>query len=337
MSFASKGVARFDAARGARVVARTPLFYERGEDRTLDRPRHVRAGSALVAWDHYFAVIQDDASFLAILDRTNGKVRDVPFPGDRVRQFDDTRGNKSDKLDLEAALMMPGGECIVALGSGSSPLRERIVLIERPNAKAPWITIVHAAKLYAALRGETSFAGSELNVEGATLVGDDIVLFQRGNGQRRNGVAPVDATCRIGANALATYLRGAGPVPPLRDVVQWELGSLPAADGSPGDRLTFTDGATRPNGSLACLACAEASPDATRDGPVSAVTIGSIDEDARTCTFGPIVDERGAPLLDKAEGLAFDARDSKRAFVVTDRDDPTAPSELIELRLGDAW
>jgi len=48
---------------------------------------------------------------------------------------------------------------------------------------------------------------------------------------------------------------------------------------------------------------------------VSAVTIGCLDEAT----------------------LAFDPDDPTRAFAVTDRDDPTAPSELLVLRLGDAW
>jgi hypothetical protein len=147
-------------------------------------------------------------------------------------------------------------------------------------------------------------------------------------------LAPVDVTARAPLTALLEHVERAGPAPPLREVIQWNLGRAPS-DG--GGRLTFTDGAVTPSGVLAFLACAEDSPDATRDGPVSAVGIGTLDEATRTAELGLVLDERGAPLLDKAEGLAFDAVDATRAFVVTDRDDPDAPSELLELRLGDAW
>ncbi len=324
---------RLHPSRGAQVVARTPLLYSRGADASLDRPEHVRAGSALAALpDGRLAVIQDDASFLALIDpRASGAALDLPFPGRAPRQFDDTRGNKKHKLDLEAAFVTHDGGLLVALGSGSSALRERVVLVEGPTTSAPRIAIAEAPELYAQLRADRSFSGSELNIEGAAVAGDDVLLFQRGNGASGVSLAAVDATARISLSALVAHLRGAGPLPPLRDVLRWDLGAVD------GHRLTFTDGAVHPRGALAFLACAEDSPDATRDGPVSAVTIGCLDEATRAIELGLVLDERGAPLLDKTEGLAFDPGAPTRAFAVTDRDDPTAPSELLVLRLGDAW
>jgi hypothetical protein len=92
--------ARLEPSLGARVVKRTPLLYDRGADPALDRPAHVRAGSALVRLDtHTLAVVQDDASFLAVLDGVGHAtatlhVRDMPLPApDGVRLFDDGRGN----------------------------------------------------------------------------------------------------------------------------------------------------------------------------------------------------------------------------------------------------
>jgi hypothetical protein len=295
----------------------------------------VRAGSALVALrDGRLAVIQDDACFLAVIDPASGSAVDVPFPGEVPRQFDDTRGNKKQKLDLEAAFLTLDDNLLVALGSGSSPLRERVVLVDDPGGPQPRIAITHAPDLYAQLRADHSFSGSELNVEGAVVVGEDLLLFQRGNGAPAAAgglsLAPVDATARVALTSLLAYLRGHGPLPPLRDVIAWDLGSVS------GKRLTFTDGAVHGAG-LAFLACAEDSPDATRDGPVSAVMIGRLDEAGRVAELGPILDERGELLLDKAEGLAFDPNDPASAFVVTDRDDPAAPSELLAIRLREAW
>ena len=328
---------RLHPSRGARVVARTPLLYSRGVDASLDRPAHVRAGSALAALpDGRLAVIQDDASFLALIaPHASGAARDIPFPGGAPRQFDDTRGNKKHKLDLEAAFVAHDGELLVALGSGSSALRERVVLVDRPMTSAPSIALAEAPELYARLRADRLFSGSELNIEGAAVTGDDLLLFQRGNGAPSlvGGVSveAVDATARIDLSSLVAHLRGAGPLPPLRGVLRWDLGAVD------GHRLTFTDGAVHPRGVVALLACAEDSPDATRDGPVSAVTIGCLDEATRAFELGLVLDESGAPLLDKTEGLAFHSDDPTRAFAVTDRDDPTAPSELLVLRLGDAW
>ena len=42
--------------------------------------------------------------------------------------FDDVRGNKKLKLDLEACIVLPDGR-LVAFGSGSSPQREKIVTV----------------------------------------------------------------------------------------------------------------------------------------------------------------------------------------------------------------
>lgn len=314
----------------ARVVARRPLLYARGADASLDRPLHVRAGSALARLDRgLLAVIQDDASFVALVDpRLGGEVFDIPLPSATgVRQFDDTRGNKAEKLDLEACVATDG--VLVGFGSGSTPRRERVLVMAATFAAGVAIAprLVEAPELYAAMRAEPAFSGSELNVEGAAIRGADVLFFNRGNGAPRGALLPVNATARVDRAALLAHLRGEGPCPPLREVVAWQL----------PDALTFTDAARTPRGGLAFLACAEASPDATRDGPVSAVGIGRLDDRERMAEVAPILDAHGAPLLDKTEGLAFDDADPLRAWAVVDKDDPDAPSDLLELRLGEGW
>lgn len=315
--------ARVEPRLGARVVSRRPLLYSRGADASLDRPAHVRAGSALATiGGGRLAVIQDDTSFLAFVDLANGAVDDLPLPSPTgERQFDDLRGNKKRKLDLEATFTFADGS-IVAFGSGSSELRETVVMVI-PGAE-PRLT--HARELYAAMRAARAFSGSELNIEGAAPHGDDVVFFQRGNGAG----AAVDATARVDRNRLFQYLRGGGGCPSLRDITQWDLGTTTS-----GVRLTFTDGACTARGRLAFLACAEDCPDATRDGPVSGVCIGRIDDAAGVCEIAVVIGEDGSPLLDKAEGLAF--VDAHKAYVVIDKDDPSLASELLELDLGDGW
>jgi hypothetical protein len=330
--------ARVVPSLGARVVRRTPLLYARGADPSLDRPAHVRAGSALAqVGARRFAVVQDDASFVAIVDVGDGvhDVRDVPLPsGDGVRQFDDGRGNKKHKLDLEACITAEDGALLVAFGSGSSPLRERVVLVERPSSDAPRTTIVEARSLYAAMRAERAFSGAELNVEGAAVDRGDVIFFQRGNGAALPDVPAVDATARVDLAWLLAYLRDpqrAPAAPSLRDIVAWDLGDVA------GTRLTFTDGVAARGPWTGFLACAEDCPDATRDGPVAGVALGRLDDRERVAELALVGDERGAPLLDKAEGLAFDANDPRRAFVVIDKDEPRTPSELLELELGEGW
>lgn len=327
-------LARFEPSLGARVVARTPLLYVDGDDAALDRPAHVRAGSALAhLGGRTFAVVQDDASFVAIVDVATKRATSIPLPSaDGVRQFDDARGNKKKKLDLEASIVTNDGELLVAFGSGSSPLRERVVLVEGAAGDAPRVTIAHASALYASMRAATTFSGSELNIEGAAVDGDDVLFFQRGNGAPTKDLHPVDATARVDLKGLLAYLQDLSSPPPLlREIATYDLGKAGST------RLTFTDGVGLRGALSAFLACAEDCPDATRDGPVAGVAIGRIDDRAARCEIAMITDENGGPLLDKAEGLAFDGEDPRRAFVVVDKDDARIPSELLELRLDEGW
>lgn len=326
-----------EADRVARVVSRRPLFYAAGADPALDRPAHVRAGSAATRiGDGRLAIVQDDASFVAIVDVVSGDVTAIPLPAaDGIRQFDALRGNKKRKLDLEGAVYIEGADVLLAFGSGSSDARERIAIVTGITsggvAGATSATLFDAGELYELLRETPAFRGSELNVEGAAIDGTDLVLFQRGNGAPYAGDKPVDATARLPLVPFLAYVNDRGPCPALRDVVQWSLGTVLAPSGRTV-RLTFTDGATRADGVLAFLACAEDCPDVINDGPVAHVALGALDDRTRTGTLRPIVDERGEPLLDKAEGLSL-APDGRHAWLVVDRDDPAVASELLYVTL----
>lgn len=316
---------REDPAIRATIVSRRPLYYAEGPDAALDRPEHVRAGSGL-AWIESelgprLVIAQDDASFLALLDPGSGSVASIAL--DHVvagaRRFEAARGNKKHKLDLEACctIRMRGREIVLAIGSGSLPARERIVLIEAGRPPR----IVGASALYAALRARTELSGSELNLEGAAVSGDRVVLFQRGNGAPRGDLMPTDATCELAIEGLVAWLEDpALPIPAIEAVTRWELGTVR------GVRLTFTDACAR-SGGITFLAAAEASPNAVDDGEVVGVAIGWIPPDGEA-RHG-LLREGGEPFLGKTEGLAW--RADGRALVVVDRDDPELPTELCEV------
>lgn len=320
--------ARLDPTLRATVTAKRPLRYHAGADVERERPGHVRAASGASWLFGTLVVVQDDAAFLALIS-ADGRVQDVPLPvEDGTRLWDDRRGNKAKKPDLEACFV--DGELFVALGSGSTPARERVVLARRLESDAAEVTMVEAPELYARMRAEPAFAGSELNVEGAVVHGDDVVLLQRGNGA---GEA-VDAVARVARAPLVAYLAACArrvpgvelECPPLRDVTPYDLGHVG------GTRLTFTDGAVDDAGRLAFLACAEASPDTYRDGPVSGVALGLLGASGEA-RYALVTEADGSPMTAKAEGLAFVPGRPGRALVVIDRDDPDAPAELVELAM----
>lgn len=326
-------IARQDPALRAEVVQMRPLLYNTGADAALDRPAHVRAASGIAQMNGRLVVIQDDAHFVAVFDPQQLEVQawDLPVGPDGRRQFDDLRGNKRHKLDLEACLAIEGEQPrLVAFGSGSSPVRERLVVVDWQADGVPVITSYDAPAWYALLRQTVEFAGSELNIEGAILVDDTLCLFQRGNGAPRETVQPVDATCELSWSALWAYLRQPDVIPPPQpgNIVQYQLGAIY------GCRLSFTD-ATLAAGTVLFTASAEASPDAQRDGPVMGSVLGVLNgADVR---WAILCDQDGAVFEGKVEGISLMPDDLRRAWIVVDRDDPSRPSDLCEVVLQGPW
>ena len=319
----------------ARVVRRTPLLYGAGADPTLDRPAHVRAGSSLARIGSTLVIIQDDANFIALVDPETYAAYAIPLPAgaDGKRQFDDQRGNKYLKLDLEACTVVPheAGELLVAFGSGSMPLRERIVTVSGLEHDTPYVTLHDASGLYARLHDAREFSGSELNIEGAVWMNGRIRLFGRGNGAPRDGLTPVDATCDLDWAQLWAHLQSPDTPPPQPEaIMQYHLGHLD------GQRLGFTDAALSPGGKLFFSATAEDSPDATRDGPVMGSVLG-IFTTADEVRWAVLRNPDGTRFTDKVEGLLIGPERPDLAYVVVDQDDPDAPSALCEVDLRGPW
>jgi hypothetical protein len=277
---------------------------------------HVRAASALARRGETLLMVQDDTLAVATLgpDGALGHILLPPAP-DGARTFDAQQGNKKHKPDLEAAFV--DRDLLFALGSGSLRPRERVYAVAADGA----VEERDAPELYAGLR-LPAFAGGELNLEGATVAGDTIVLVQRGNGATVDGRAPVDAVGTLSRAAWWRWWREDGPAPTLRTVRQLQLGQLD------GVRLTLTDVAARSDGALVLLAAAEASPNAVDDGEVTGVAIGLLRRGR--CAWCRLMDTQGAPVRDKAEGIVL--RDDG-AWLVTDADDPAAPACLLAVAL----
>jgi hypothetical protein len=291
-----------------------PILYSRGHVAEADVPPHVRAASAVRRHGERLVIVQDDVNVLA-LQHDTGETSAVLLPAGAggLRTFEEGRGNKHSKMDLEACATLPDGR-LIAFGSGSTSARERLVTFDGTSAPR----VVDGAELYAALRSETAFSGSELNIEGALVAGDVLRLFQRGNGAKARGLLPVSATCDVPLPEFLAWLDDGARVPGLHDVIQYDLGD---AGGVP---FTFTDAACMRDGNVAFLACAEASPDTYRDGELHGCRFGiAAGDDVR------VTDVRhadGRPTMLKLEGLEGRPGHDTTFDVVVDMDSPEAPA-----------
>lgn len=319
---AGRLTARLDPSLHALLGLSRPLLYSRPEGTQDGLPPNVRAGSALRRQGTRLVVVQDDVDALALI-AADGTIEALPLPqrlGNGGRVFDEDRGNKKFKMDLEACAALGDGR-LLAFGSGSSDWREHVVVVATDAAPR----VRHAPELYAALRACATTLGAELNLEGAVCNGRQLWLLQRGNdAAARAGAA--NALIGLSLPALLAYLEGSAAPPAIASCVTVDLGSI---DGIP---FGFTDAALAADGRLAFLACAEDSTDVRNDGPVLGCRFGWLDGDDVRCA--DILDADGGRTTLKLEGLESRPGATNVFDVVADVDRGDVPALLAELRVS---
>ncbi len=328
-------VARHDPTLRAVLGAARPLMYLGGVDPAGELPAHVRAASSLRRQGCRLVVAQDDVNALASLDPRSGAARPILLPpgDDGARVYDDVRGNKAAKLDLEASAVLPDGR-LVAFGSGSSPRRERLVILERetlpegPENPVDAVRLFGASSWYALLRAEAETRTAELNVEGAVIHGDRLRIVQRGHGKR--ATTRWNAIVDFALADFVAWLDGRHEVPHPLGIVELELGA-----SAQGVIFGFTDAAALPDGRLAFLACAEDSSDVRSDGPVLGCRFGWVEPDDRAVHVTDVLEQDGRPTLLKWEGLEPRPAASGVFDVIADMDRPEEPAVIAELHVAE--
>ena len=133
--------------------AERALLYTAGVDARDGVPAHVRAASAIRRRGSRLIVVQDDVNALAVLDAAGGVVPLLlPTGSGGQRLFEDRKGNKHLKMDLEACVVLPDGR-LVAFGSGSSPQREQLVIVG-PGSSVQVVACGDALRRVAAMHGD---------------------------------------------------------------------------------------------------------------------------------------------------------------------------------------
>ncbi|HEX8330123.1 MAG TPA: hypothetical protein VF629_21485 [Hymenobacter sp.] len=235
-------------------------------------------------------VISDDAPFVYLLDATTlaalAQVRLF-----ETAEFGTGRIPKTSKPDIEAltALTWPTGQAgVLALGSGSTPARERGWFLPISGGAPQEVAL---GPLYALLRPLLP-QGAGFNVEAAATTATELLLFQR-----TVGVANGAVLFRLPLVATLQFLTGRGAAPTSPKAQPF---SLPQLEGRPAG----FSGAAFVEGQLFVTASVEDTADAVLDGAVLGSYVGLVNLAAQTATFARLAWADGRAYHGKVEGLA---------------------------------
>ncbi len=283
---------------------------------------YLSSASGLVRVQGMMYVVADDEHQLGSFEEAAPPATPLTL----LRVFDsdlplDKKQRKAAKPDLEALAQLPPlpgcpHGALLALGSGSRPNRRTGVLLalDAHGGLTGRRAAVDLATLYAPLHA--CFA--DLNIEGAFVANGELHLLQRGNkGDARN------ACIRFEWNLVASWLAGQDTRPPpfkaVLDIAVGEVHGVP---------LGLTDGAALTGGAWVFCAVAEDTGNSYQDGTCIGSAVGVVGSDGALSQLYPL--KRGP----KVEGIAVQVTgDTLKVTLVTDADDPTIPSQLLEVLL----
>lgn len=264
------------------------------------------AASALVLHRDSLWTVADDSFDLHRYDLQGRWLGQWPlFPGELPA---DAAERKACKADFEAMALLPDGGLLV-LGSGSTAQRRRGALFGEDQRIRP----IDASDLYQVL--DEHF--QELNIEGAVVRGERLLLAQRGNGRGGENALVILHLQRVLSGLDAGRLDG-GTLLGIQPVRLGELGGVP---------LGLTDLSLGRSGRLLYSAAAEATDSSYLDGDCAGSVIGWLDDDGM-----PQAQRLLAPLA-KIEGLCGLGDGS--LLLVADADDPAVAAPLFHL--DGAW
>ncbi|PPD46079.1 MAG: hypothetical protein CTY15_01450 [Methylocystis sp.] len=271
------------------------------------------AGSGLVAAAGALWVAADDMHHVVRLPENGDLIGDGYriFPGDLP---EDAKERKRVKPDTECliALETNGADGILlALPSGSKRHRVRGAEIQVREGVVRASREIDLSPLLKSLDEEIP----DLNIEGGAIMGDKVVLLQRGNGK-----AGFNALIEFDLDRLGAWLHGGDGRRFKPRIAEMRLPKMG------GVRLTFTDAAVH-EGALYFAAAAEGGDSTYDDGKIIGSAIGRIDKEPDI-----LIEIEGQ----KVEGLAHASSDADRLtfFAVTDADDPARASSLLEIGMA---
>ena len=139
----------------------------------------ISSASGLIYLDNKLYLISDSSTFLYEYLISDAKLNAIAL----VENPEENKAKK-DKPDFEAITLK--GNKLYIFGSGSTQKRNKLVVYNLENNE---VKRKDLSDLYKTIQEKINLSDDELNIEGVLLLKDNILFFQRGNGNSgKNGI-----------------------------------------------------------------------------------------------------------------------------------------------------
>ena len=275
----------------------------------------IPSGSGMDIYNDSLFIIGDDAASVYQLSLSNHQYKKIPLHISTPGMY---RIEKLSKPDYESAAVLTfrGGHYLLAFGSGSkSPERDSLLILDLQAGKVD--TVINIRSFYDHLLSVGKMKNADLNIEGAAVAEDKLVLMNRGN----NMVFSFNAE-----KFIESILSNSAP-----PAIHSFRAKLPSIDQF---EARLSGGAASGDDLLFC-ASVEKTADWTKDGPIAGSFIGLMDErKEHVMSAAKLTYADGTIAVEKIESIAFLRKEPNgdiTLLAVADNDD--GKTKLMEIRL----
>ena len=282
--------------------------------------KDVSSGSGIAVQKDSVIIVGDDVTYLTAIHILNRSARHILFDSNSTME----RIPKSMKRDLESCTLaeINNQTYLLAFGSGGiSPQRDFLFGFNRTDEGQNFnISLI---RLYDSISQEAGLKKAELNIEGATIAGKNLLLFNRG----KNFITVIPW------HEMADYiLQPESAELPSFKILPVEL---PVINNFP---VGFSGACTINENYILFTASLEETTDYIQDGEVKGSYIGTIELNNDNAVIKNLVllrDDNANIVLEKLESIdLYDKTSSTlKAIAVADNDDGTSKIFNIVINL----
>jgi hypothetical protein len=263
-------------------------------------------------------IVCDDGTGIYKIELKNFQQTKIAIEG---LPFNEYRQDKSIKHDFESACWVTwqGKEYLTAIGSGSGgAARDSMLMINIGNNTDQ--KMYPMDKFYKQLQSVTNTESTQLNIEGATIAGDSIIILNRGNN--------LLITCS--ADSFFSFLVNQGEPFPQ---VKYRKIQLPFIGQH---EARFSGICTVDETHLLFCASVEDTPDWTKDGPVLGSYFGLYSlKDAKVVETFLFDDKNRKAAKEKIESVDILQKTNDGLVFLATGDNDNGTSKLFRIRLHD--